>query len=92
MIYEHVLDAYEWHILTIGEHHYSIPLPIIVKSADKVNVFSSSKLHHGQEEYNGFYISHEEKYNGKLVERMLKGKEVRPLDLFSHQKCVFKYY
>lgn len=82
MIFEHVLDAYEWHILTIGEHHYSIPLPIIVKSADKGwNVFSSSKLHHGQEEYNGFYISHEEKYNGKLVEKNAQGEEVRPLDL-----------
>ncbi|MGC3978861.1 MAG: F0F1 ATP synthase subunit A [Paludibacteraceae bacterium] len=82
MIFEHVLDAYEWHVLTVDEHHYSIPLPIIVKSADKGwNVFCSSKLHHGHESYNGFYISQEEKYKGKIVEKNAQGEEVRPLDL-----------
>lgn len=81
MIFEHVLDSYDWHVLTIGEHHYSIPLPVIVKSADKGwNVFLSSKLHHG-EEYNGFYISENEKNKGKVVEKGANGEEIRPLDL-----------
>lgn len=81
MIFEHVLDAYEWHILTIGERHISLPLPIIVKSETKGwNIFVSSKLSHGSE-YNGFYISHSEEYNGKVVEKNGHGVETRPLDL-----------
>ena len=81
MIFEHVLDAYEWHLISIGEHHYALPLPIIVKSADKGwNVFSSAKLHHGHE-YNGFYISEGEKYKGKVVEKNANGEETRPIDL-----------
>ena len=31
MIFSHVLDSYEWHLLTVGEKHISIPLLIIVK-------------------------------------------------------------
>ena len=81
MIFHHVLDTYEWHIVSVGEHHYSIPLPVIVHSADKGwNVFCSSKLAHG-ETYNGFYISHGEKYNGKVVEKNAQGEEVRPFDI-----------
>ena len=81
MIFEHVLDAYDWHVLTVGKHHYSIPLPVIVKSEDKGwNVFMSSKLHHG-EEYNGFYISESKKNKGKVVEKGANGEEIRPLDL-----------
>lgn len=81
MIFEHVLDAYEWHLISIGEHHYALPLPVIVKSADKGwNVFSSAKLRHGHE-YNGFYISEGEKHKGKVVEKGANGEETRPLDL-----------
>lgn len=32
IIFEHVKDAYEWHITTIGDKHVSIYLPIIVYS------------------------------------------------------------
>lgn len=81
MIFDHVLDAYSWHLLTVGEHHYSIPLPIIVKSEDKGwNVFLSSKIAHGHE-YKGFYLSKEEKNKGKVVEKNVHGEEVRPLNL-----------
>jgi len=81
MIFHHVLDAYEWHIITIGEHDYAIPLPVIVKSAERGwFVFSSARLHHGSS-YEGFYITHGEKYNGKIVEKLKSGEEVRPLDL-----------
>jgi len=30
MIIEHIIDAHEWHILSIGEKHVSIPLPVIL--------------------------------------------------------------
>ena len=55
MIFSHVLDSYEWHLLTIGEKHVSIPLLVIVKGENGWNVFSSSRLSHGHE-HNGYYI------------------------------------
>jgi len=49
MIIEHVIDAHDWHIMTIGHHHISIPLPIIVYSKiSGWNIFSSSHLAHGE--------------------------------------------
>ncbi|MDR1763235.1 MAG: F0F1 ATP synthase subunit A [Dysgonamonadaceae bacterium] len=76
IIFEHVLDAYSWHIFTAGGHHISLPLPIIVKGQNGWAVFSSSKLAHGAA-YNGFFLSPE---TGKVVEE-INGKEIRPLDL-----------
>ena len=68
-VMEHVSDSYEWHIATFGETQISIPLPIILYSADKGwNVFMSSGFHHGQESYNGFRIEKEGKNEGKIVE------------------------
>ena len=47
MIFSHVLDSYNWHLLSVGEKHYSIPLPIIVKSPERGwFVFSSARLDH----------------------------------------------
>ncbi len=81
MIFSHVLDTYDWHLFTVGGHHYSIPLPVIVKSKDRGwFIFSSSRLAHG-ESYNGFHISGEEPYKGKVVETDTSGALSRPLDL-----------
>ncbi len=81
MIFHHVLDTYDWHLITIGEHDIAVPLPIIVKSSERGwFVFSSARLHEGQS-YEGFYINHGEKYNGKVVEKLSNGAVVRPLDL-----------
>jgi len=81
MIFSHVLDSYEWHIITVGDHHYSIPLPVIVKSAERGwFIFSSSRLAHGHS-YEGFQLSHSEKYNGKVVEISSGGEEIRPFDI-----------
>lgn len=55
-IMEHVVDAHEWHILTIGDKHVSIPLPIILLHENKLHVFSSSRFHHGESTYKGFAI------------------------------------
>lgn len=82
MIMDHLLDSYEWHITTIGETHISIPLPVIVYSeASGLNVFMSSKFHHGHEAYNGFEIATEGDYKGKIVEKNAMGEELRPWDL-----------
>ena len=78
MIIEHVVDAYEWHILTWGKTHVSIPLPVILYHEDKLHVFSSSKFHHGHDEYKGFEIAHEGENKGKIV---VAATGERPLDL-----------
>ena len=81
MIFSHVTDAYDWHLLTVKGHHYAIPLPVIVKSESRGwFVFLSSRLAHG-ETYEGFTISHSEQYNNKVVEINSTGEESRPLDL-----------
>ncbi len=75
----HLSDAYDWHITTYNGHHYSIPLPIIIKGETSGwHVFSSSRLAHG-ETYNNFYIDAER--NGKIYEKLSDGTVVRPLDI-----------
>ncbi len=88
-VIEHVSDAYEWHIVTFGETHVSIPLPVILYSKHPAlhngktfNVFMSSKFHHGHEDYNGFRISESKDFIGKIVELDESGNEIgKPIDV-----------
>ena len=82
-VIEHVSDAFEWHILTVGETEVSVPLPIILYSSDKGwNVFMSSNFHHGHETYNGFRVEREGKNEGKIVEVNEQGEVIGlPIDL-----------
>ncbi|MEI6509267.1 MAG: F0F1 ATP synthase subunit A [Bacteroidota bacterium] len=61
LIMEHIADAHDWHIATIGHNHISIPLPVIIKDASGLHVFSSSHLHEG-EVYQGYKIE-----EGKII-------------------------
>lgn len=91
-IFDHVTDSYEWHILTFKERHVSIPLPVIVYSKESgLHSFWSSKLHHGHSEYKGFRISEEGPDEGKIVEIMKDGTELKPLD-FSITKNIFAVF
>ncbi len=59
-IFDHINDAHEWHLMTIGHTHVSIPLPVILYSKTKgLNVFMSSKFKHGQASYKGFRLETE---------------------------------
>lgn len=79
IIFDHIGDAYEWHVTTIGDKHISIPLPVIVYSQEKgLNVFLSSHLHHGHS-YEGFHIATEGDYKGKVVETLSTGEVKRPM-------------
>ena len=81
VIFDHIKDAYWWHITTINDHHISIYLPVIVYSSNSgFHLFSSSRLDHGNS-YQGFYISESEKYAGKIVDTDAAGREVRPFDI-----------
>lgn len=77
-VFEHIGDAYSWHIATVGETDICIYLPVIVKGRDSGwHFFSSSHVEHG-DAYNGFCIAREGDYKGKIVEQTSTGEEVRP--------------
>jgi F-type H+-transporting ATPase subunit a len=81
MIDEHIRDSYSWHITKAGDRNVSVPLPVIlVSKRNGVNIFLSSRLEEGRI-YNGFRISEDGYYKGKIVEISSDGKEVRPVDL-----------
>jgi F-type H+-transporting ATPase subunit a len=67
MIIEHISDAHEWHILTIGDTHVSIPLPVILYSDGKLDVFLASKFHHGHASYKGYKLEAEGENKGKII-------------------------
>ena len=63
MIMNHIKDAHDWHILDIGDHPVSIPLPVIIYSPQKgLDIFLSSKFDHGHAAYKGYRLE-----NGKLI-------------------------
>lgn len=88
-VIDHVADAYEWHIATIGATHISVPLPILLYSREKgFQAFFSSRFHHGQASWKGFAIAPEGKYEGKIVEINEQGEITgKPFD-FSITKTV----
>lgn len=91
MIVEHITDAYEWHIMEIGETIIAIPLPVILISDGKLEVFMSGPLYHGSKEYNGYKISHEGANKGKIVKMGADGTEIVPFD-FSITKNVLTLF
>src|SRR5258706_10328310 len=67
LIFGHVLNAHEFHFLEIKnadgtKQPISIPLPVILYSPQKgLDVFMSSRFHHGEEAYKNYIILTEEK-------------------------------
>ncbi len=87
-VMEEVGDMHDWHIMDIGEHHISLPLPIILYSEHSgFHVFMSSKFHHGKESYKGFAMGGEGAYEGKIIETLDNGEIYAPWD-FSITKVV----
>lgn len=80
IVFGHIQDAYEWHIVSWGDKKLSIPLPVIVKSSNGWHLFSSERLKDGAV-YEGLYIARSGAYKDKIVERNAKGMEVRPWDI-----------
>jgi F-type H+-transporting ATPase subunit a len=67
MIIDHIVDSYEWHIMTIGHTHVSVPLPVILIYNGKVDIFMSSKFHHGHASHLGYKIEDQGSRKGKIV-------------------------
>ncbi len=82
-IFDHILDSYDWHILSYNDFHLSIPLPVIIYSESKgLNVFMFNKFHHGHSDYKGFRYELQGENRGKIVEIMEDGSIIIPkLDL-----------
>lgn len=77
VIFGHVLDAHEFHFLSYKgndgqEHHATIPLPVILYSTEKgLDVFMSSKFHHGEDTYKGYDLI----TNDKITQQKLDKKQ-----------------
>lgn len=71
LIMEHIADAHDWHVATIGHSHISIPLPIIIKDDAGIKVFSSSRFEHGHATYEGYKLGEK----GKIVAVNADGSE-----------------
>jgi F-type H+-transporting ATPase subunit a len=77
-MFDHIANSHEWHIISIGHKHISIPLPVILFSKDRgFTVFMSGKFHHGHSSYKGYKLETIGKNKGKIVDE--NGK--LPLDL-----------
>jgi F-type H+-transporting ATPase subunit a len=62
LIMEHIADAHDWHIATVGQSHISIPLPVIISGDHGFKIFSSSRFEHGHATYEGYKLE-----EGKIV-------------------------
>ena len=81
IVMEHLGDSYWWHIWTFGDREVTVHLPVIVRSKTTGwHCFSSGRLEGGAS-YEGFSIAREGKHDGKIVETVADGSEVRPLDI-----------
>jgi F-type H+-transporting ATPase subunit a len=62
LIMHHIADEHEWHFMTIGHTHITLPLPCIVYSESKgLSVFSSANFkneHHEEVPYQGLMLEH----------------------------------
>jgi F-type H+-transporting ATPase subunit a len=67
-VLHHIEDAHEWHFWGKGEKSVSIPLPVILYTEGKIDVFMSSKFKHGHADVvvgeRVYFLDH-----GKIKER-----------------------
>ena len=79
VIFEHMLDSYEWHIA--GKAVVNLPV-ILYSKTSGWHVFSSKRLDENGGHYLNFYPAGLDSPRcGKLMEKMPDGSFVRPLDL-----------
>lgn len=82
IIFEHLGDGYGWEVPF--NHHYRIPLPIIVHGPDGWHVFSSARVANGATYRDGealFRIADKDSPNKGKVVQIVDGKEIKPLDI-----------
>lgn len=86
ILFSHLQDAYDWHIMTVNGHHVTLPLPIIVHSSTGWHLFLSNAFAEEKDADGnrpgpyGLYISGSEANENKICESV-DGVEVRPFDI-----------
>ena len=75
IVLEHLSDSYEWHIVSYNGKSLSIPLPIIVRSADNGEWFFGTA-----DSLPGKFFF-DPANHGKIYEKLPDGSTVRPIDL-----------
>lgn len=81
LILDHLSDSYDWQIVNNGQWDITLSLPVILYSKTSGwHFFLSDRVSHGSS-FNGFRISAESSYKGKIVETATSGVVSRPLDL-----------
>ena len=74
ILFGHIQDSYEWHIMDIGDKAVVIPLPVIVKTSSGWRMFCSSEFeHHADAEGlrhgpDGLSIATKGDHEGRIVE------------------------
>lgn len=77
-LFDHIKDAHDWHIITIGHKHISIPLPVILYSRSTgLHIFMSGKFEHGHAEYKGFRLE----TTGDNKNKIFEADGTMPLDI-----------
>lgn len=86
VIFGHVLDAHQFHFFTYRNHHYGIPLPVILYAPERggFQFFSSQKFHDGEEAYKGFRLVTQE-YKDRLLKKGYTETEVKS---FQNEKII----
>ena len=80
-IFDHVNDSHEWFFFSVGEKHYTIPLPVILYSKHSGwHLFLSNKFHHHQEGFR-FSLTQGGENSGKIIEQLEDGSQFVPFDL-----------
>jgi F-type H+-transporting ATPase subunit a len=97
-IFDHIGDSHEWHLLTIGGVHVSIPLPVILysRTRNQLSIFFSNKFHHGHNAHQGYMLMTEGELKGKIVEVNSSGEVLRdaplPIDLSIKKNVVAIFF
>ena len=94
MIMEHVVDNHEWHIMSLGSFHLTIPLPVILIYNGKFYTFLSSSFHNENRTHLDFILPEKGPNKGHIVtvEEEMTGKKGIPVYDFSITKTVLAIF
>ena len=94
MIMEHVVDNHEWHIMSLGSFHLTIPLPVILIYNGKFYTFLSSAFHNENRTHLDFILPEKGPNKGHIVtvEEEMTGKKGIPVYDFSITKTVLAIF
>ncbi len=68
-MFDHIKDAHDWHLMSVGKTHVTIPLPVILYSKNSgLHMFMSCKFKHGHADYKGFHLETSGENKGKILE------------------------